>query len=401
MTLKSGTDYTVSYADNTEVGTATVTVTVKGNYTGTAYGTFEIAEAPKTDIASATVAAVKDQTYTGKALKPAPSVKMGSVTLKSGTDYTLAYGSNTNVGTATITITGKGDYTGTKKVTFKVVAASIAKATVTVADQTWTGKALKPTPTVTLGSVTLKSGTDYTVAYSNNTNAGTATVTVTGKGNYTGTAKGTFSITKSERENPFIDVTASTAHYEDILWLAEQGISTGWVTPAGKEFRPNANVKRGDMAAFLFRLAKQWGALGASDDWAPEPSTMAKFTDVAAGTSHSQAIWWMAENGISAGWAVGGGKAEFRPNADVKRGDLAAFLGRLAGKAGRIGVADVDEGAFIDVTSSTSHSEEIWWMAANGISGGWAVDGGKEFRPNDSVKRGDMAAFLHRLDGIG
>jgi surface protein len=126
----------------------------------------------------------------------------------------------------------------------------------------------------------------------------------------------------------FSDVTGSTAHVGDIAWLAFKGISKGWEMSDGTvEFRPYANVARADMAAFLFRLAKQWGVLGASDDWAPKKATRAKFTDVGDKTSHAQAIWWMAENGISAGWDVGGGKAEFRPNADVKRGDLAAFLG--------------------------------------------------------------------------
>ena len=84
----------------------------------------------------------------------------------------------------------------------------------------------------------------------------------------------------------------------------------------------------------------------------------------------------------------------------IEAGDLAAFLGRLADKAGRKGSAKPDEGAFLDVSAKTSHAEEIWWMAASGVSGGWEVSGGREFRPNNPVKRGDMAAFLHRLDGV-
>ena len=74
---------------------------------------------------------------------------------------------------------------------------SIAKATVTAKTVTYTGKALKPAVTVKLSGKTLKSGTDYTVAYSKNVNAGKAKVTVTGKGNYTGTAAGTFTIAKA------------------------------------------------------------------------------------------------------------------------------------------------------------------------------------------------------------
>ena len=72
---------------------------------------------------------------------------------------------------------------------------SIAGATVTVANQTYTGKALTPKPTVTLsGYGTLREGTDYTVAYGSNVNVGTGSVTIIGTGNYTGSRKATFKI---------------------------------------------------------------------------------------------------------------------------------------------------------------------------------------------------------------
>lgn len=76
--------------------------------------------------------------------------------------------------------------------------ASIEGAVVTAKDQTYTGKALKPAVTVKLGDEKLVSGTDFTVAYSSNKNAGTAKVTVTGTGKYTGTASGTFKIKKAK-----------------------------------------------------------------------------------------------------------------------------------------------------------------------------------------------------------
>ena len=120
-TLTKDTDYTVTYASNTNVGTATITITGKGNYTGTKTVTFAITAA---DISSATVSGVKNSyTYTGKEIKPAPVVKSGSITLTKDTDYTLAYNSNKTVGKATVTITGKGNYTGTKSVTFKIAQA--------------------------------------------------------------------------------------------------------------------------------------------------------------------------------------------------------------------------------------------------------------------------------------
>lgn len=71
-------------------------------------------------LAQATVSAPSALTYTGSALKPAVTVTLGGKTLVSGTDYTVAYSSNTKVGRATITVTGKGVYAGTKTITFAI-----------------------------------------------------------------------------------------------------------------------------------------------------------------------------------------------------------------------------------------------------------------------------------------
>jgi hypothetical protein len=80
-----------------------------------------------------------------------------------------------------------------------------------IPDQTWTGSAITPTVTVKDGSTTLKSGTDYTVAYSNNVNAGDATVTITGKGNYTGTVSVKFKIVRPTYTVSLVTVTNGTA----------------------------------------------------------------------------------------------------------------------------------------------------------------------------------------------
>ena len=208
--LVENVDYTVRYSNNVEVGTATATITGKGNYSSTKSTTFTIEKKPdgssgntdsggsteptKTPISSATVSGVANQSYTGKALTPKPTVKVGSTTLREGTDYTLSYKNNVNAGTASVIVTGKGNYTGAVTKTFTIAKRSISGATVSVATQTYTGKALTPKPTVKVGSTTLKEGTDYTLSYKNNTNVGTATVTMTGKGNYTGTRTATFKI---------------------------------------------------------------------------------------------------------------------------------------------------------------------------------------------------------------
>ena len=118
-TLKNGTDYTVSYSNNTKVGTATVKITGKGNYTGSVSKTYSI----KNNFKKATVSGISNKSYTGKNITQSITVKYNGKTLKKGTDYTVSYSSNKNIGTATVKITGKGSYTGTITKTFKITPA--------------------------------------------------------------------------------------------------------------------------------------------------------------------------------------------------------------------------------------------------------------------------------------
>jgi hypothetical protein len=141
----------------------------------------------KKDLSEARVSAISDQTYTGGAIEPKPTVALDGRTLAEGTDYELSYANNVNAGEATVTVTGKGNYQGTKTVSFTIRAASISKATFSsIPDQPCTGSEITPTVTVTMGGKTLTEGTDYTVSYSNNASIGTAYVKISGKGNYSG-----------------------------------------------------------------------------------------------------------------------------------------------------------------------------------------------------------------------
>ena len=115
-TLKNGTDYTVSYSNNTKVGTAKVTITGKGNYTGSVSKTYSI----KNNFKKATVSGISTKAFTGKNITQSITVKYNGKTLKNGTDYTVSYSSNKNIGTATVKVTGKGSYTGTITKTFKI-----------------------------------------------------------------------------------------------------------------------------------------------------------------------------------------------------------------------------------------------------------------------------------------
>ena len=193
-TLVKGTDYTVTYTNNTNVGTAIVTVTYKGNYNGTQTANFNIIAK---SLSGATIT-VDEQIYTGSALTPAVTVKDGSRTLTKDTDYTVSYANNTNAGTATVTITGMGNYAGTKDATFAIKAKNLTGAAIAaIAEQIYNGVAATPELTVTDGTKTLVRDVDYTVSYTNNTDAGTATATVIGTGNYTGKKSVTFTITSA------------------------------------------------------------------------------------------------------------------------------------------------------------------------------------------------------------
>ena len=119
-----------------------------------------------------------------------------------------------------------------------------------------------------------------------------------------------------------------------------------------------------------------------------------KFADVSNSTPHADDIRWLASSGISEGWLEQNGSRTFRGMDSVKRQDMAAFLYRLAGSPE---FTAPSTSPFVDVNSSTPHYKEICWLAQTGISTGWKVSAGFEFRGMESVKRQDMAAFLKRL----
>ena len=138
--------------------------------------------------------------YDGKAKKPGVTVKLNGKTLKNGTDYTVSYSNNTKVGTATVKITGKGNYTGSVSKTYSI-KNNFKKATVSgISTKAFTGKNITQSITVKYNGKTLKNGTDYTVSYSNSKNIGTATVKIAGKGSYTGTITKTFKINPAKQE---------------------------------------------------------------------------------------------------------------------------------------------------------------------------------------------------------
>lgn len=115
--LTEDVDYTVSYSNNRNVGTARVIISGIGVYSGEKVVTFVIKEK---SIENCTVLAVASQTYNGRLLTPPVVVKDGTTMLKENVDYKLSYRDNYSVGTAYVTITGIGDYKGSVTKSFAI-----------------------------------------------------------------------------------------------------------------------------------------------------------------------------------------------------------------------------------------------------------------------------------------
>ena len=203
-TVIDPSEYSVTYSNNINAGTGTVTISdnVGGDYEVIGSATFTIAKADTTYV----VPTANNRTYdtTSKALLNAGSVTGGTIqysTSQSGT-YSTTIPSQTNAGAYTTWWKIVGDSNHNDKspasISTTVSPKTVSSPTITLSQDTYTyeNTAFQPTPTVKDGSTTISSG-EYTVSYSNNTNVGTATCTITDKsgGNYTVSGSKTFTIT--------------------------------------------------------------------------------------------------------------------------------------------------------------------------------------------------------------
>lgn len=198
----------------TDAGTYQVTYKVRednDNYIGEKTYTFTIS--PKA-VTADMIGAMADETYTGSPITPQPVVMDGNTILTSGTDFDFSYDENINAGenTATLTITGKGNYTGTASRTFTINPKDIKGAAITLqADSLgYTGLMQEVQITsVTLNQVPLTAN-DYDIVKGSNKRINaddSITLTIAGKGNYTGTATTTWKITKAAPKLGNFDVT--------------------------------------------------------------------------------------------------------------------------------------------------------------------------------------------------
>ena len=235
--LKNKTDFTIEYPDleegaYKEAGIYTILLKGKGNFTGEREVTFTITE--NTLMSKVTVAKVKNQQYTGEEIIPELTVKNGKILLEEGIDYTVTFENNVEIGTATAILTGVGDYSGEKKVTFKISGRSISKAKITGVPKSvvYTGEAItidsevwgeEPVLTMTINKEkrTLEEGIDYTISYLKNTNKGTATIVFTGIKGYSGTLKKTFKITAYDMKKNLTGMF--DANVEEVVVYAKGG----------------------------------------------------------------------------------------------------------------------------------------------------------------------------------
>lgn len=204
-----------------KAGTVTLTANKAGdnNYEAAEEVTASVTIAAKTLSEGMVTLSGNSFEYTGSAIEPAVTVVDGGKALVKDTDYTVKYSGdciNTNTTTATVTVTGIGNYSGDIEKTFTITAKDLGdSAVISGLNETYpyTGSAIIPDFSVLDGSKTLEKGTDYDVAYSANTDLGKVTVTVTFKGNYSGTATAHFTIVAAPAEGT-VTIQADTQTIE-------------------------------------------------------------------------------------------------------------------------------------------------------------------------------------------
>lgn len=202
VALSEYVDYLVTYANNVDEGTATITVEGIGNFAGSSK-TIEFSIS-RIDISAAEVSGIAEggYPYTGAAVCPVPTVKLGGKTLVYGVDFTVDYANNIAVSDTAPTLTVKAAENSSYKgsvapVPFKINQADISQVATfsEIPAQTWTGSALTPEVKVYVDGVELAAGS-YELEYSDNVEVGTGKVAVSAKGDlgFTGTKELTFSI---------------------------------------------------------------------------------------------------------------------------------------------------------------------------------------------------------------
>lgn len=247
--LQAGTYYLSVFSMSSALSAKTVDISVRADFQSAGGQPVDPEPSPvEIDISSAVIEL--DNTnfdYNGSEIEPeVTSVRLKGVTLSAGKDYEVSYSDNVNVGTAHCIITGIGEYSGSASKSFTIAPRYLTEAEISnIPDQKWTGSAIEPDVTVSLGGRELIAGTDYTLSYEDNVDPGSATVYANGNGNYRGTASKFFNIvdpptllkegvldTKSSKDADLFSEKWSIEIEEDIL--AKLSISNRCFLAEGK-----------------------------------------------------------------------------------------------------------------------------------------------------------------------
>lgn len=246
-TLVKDRDFTVTYHNNIEpssyYNSPWVGIDGIGNYQGYVTKSFTINRA---DISSCTVTLSDESlTYTGSSLRPTATVKSEDKELTLNQDYYVSYRNNWDAGTASAILTGTGNYTGSVTKDFTIKPLDISRYSASLSQYSYTSDGTEKCPdvTVTYGDKTLAAGTDFTVSYKDNVKEGTATVTITGAGNYTGIINTTFTITAapgkddsdSGKDNPSKDDSGKDDSGKDNSVKDDSGKDNSGKDDSGKD----------------------------------------------------------------------------------------------------------------------------------------------------------------------
>ena len=360
-------DYKVAYSNNINSGSnAVVTITGTKNFTGTVTQKFTI---NGFDINSVGAEAVPEQDYTGKAVTPKVKLTYKDKTLVEGTDYKLSYADNVNSGEATITVTGLGNFFGTKTIKFRIKNAAIVfnEKNVNVVAGGETRLPYSASDKVTFTSSDKKIATVNSDGLVKGKMAGQ--VTITGKTASGISATITVQVLYKDVQNK------SDFWYEPTYYLTNNGVAKGYDNQTN--FKPANDCSRAQMVTFLWRLAGQ-----------PNPKAKTTtFKDVKTKDYFFKPVLWAVEKGITTGVS----KTKFDPQGICTRAQTVTFLWRMAGKP----APKAKTSKFKDVKSKDYFFKATIWASEKKIVAGYS-DG--TFKPQGKCLRRQMVTFLYKYD---
>ncbi len=228
-TLKKNVDYTVSYANNINAGTASVTVTGIGAFTGSTTSNFTI-DRLSIYYAQLQRFLTKEIYYNGSPCTVPIILVYNGTTLTEGKDYTVKFTNNVNVGTAGIYIDGIGNFCDTRTQAFPILSKNINQCTVNadLSDKNHTSKPITPAVSVfdPERNCELINGVDFSLEYTNNIEPGTASIIIKGINNYSGNVVLNFNIKKPVLSAPTITKIASNGSNVSLEWNSVSGATS-------------------------------------------------------------------------------------------------------------------------------------------------------------------------------